>query len=131
MKSLVWLASDEFSRVGMKWRRGRWVPVVRPKDNALATIGEWCAITALACAIIDAGGWAGFRLSKPAFDAQSWSSAQSAINETQAGAGFRVEHCVGGARYAPFDLHTVVWRTTPVRCVAMAQNTWRRCRWSG
>jgi hypothetical protein len=71
-------------------------------------IGEWCAITALACAIIDAGGWLGFRLSKPAFDAQSWSSAQSAIGQTPAAGDFKVAHCVGGARYAPFDLHTVV-----------------------
>ena len=108
MKSLVWLASDEFSRVGMKRRRGRWVPVVRPKDNALKTIGEWAAITALASAIIDTGGWVGFRLSKPAFDAQSRSSAQSAIGQTPAGAGSEVGGCVGGARYAPFDLHTVV-----------------------
>ncbi len=108
MKSAVWLAADESSRVGMKRRRGRWVPVARPNDNALRTIGEWCAITALACAIIDGGGWAGFRLSKPAFDAQSWSSAQNAIGATPVGAGSTVEHCVGGARYAPFELHTLV-----------------------
>jgi hypothetical protein len=112
MRGLVWLAEGEFARAGLKRRGGRWVPVVQRKDNALKLVAEWCAITVLACAIVDAGGWLGFTGSKAVFDAQSRAYAVGAMNQAEAAspaaAQARIDDCVGGARYAPLEIHTVV-----------------------